>query len=138
MKQRMGAANLIGMAKDILQENPLPDDSKNYNYQQRMALKALSIAVWDREQGAADRAEEFDLFGKLYPKEIVESRSADDNVHIGALNLVLATDIRVGMWDQAPPALWNLLMAQTRARLRRVNPKYLNARENRRGRTDTR
>ncbi len=129
MKQRPGAAGLEQLAEAILREHPLADDPKNRSYEQRMALKALSIAAYDREHGAVDMAEEFDLFSKLYPKEIVESSSADDAVRIGALNLVLATDIRVGMWDDAPDALWNLLMAQTRARLRRVNPKYLKTRE---------
>ena len=57
-------------------------------------------------------------------------RSPRDTDRLGALNRRLAAEIREGTWDAAPDALSNLLMAQTRARLRRVNPKYLKAREN--------
>lgn len=133
MKQRPGTAGLLRLAAAVLGKFPLPDDKQDYGYEQRMALKALSIAASDREHGAADMAEELDLFIALYGKEIVASGGDDDDVRVASLNHLLAGDIRVGMWDEAPPALLDLLMAQTRARLRRVNPKYLKARENRRG-----
>lgn len=129
MKQRPDAAGLEQLAAAILRDAPLPDDKQDYSYEQRMALKALSIAAYDRERGAADMAEEFDLFTRLYGKEFVEPGGDDDEARTASLNLVLATDIRIGMWDEAPGALWNLLMAQTRARLRRVNPRYLKSRE---------
>ncbi len=130
MKQRPDTAGLLRLAAAVLGKFPLPDDKQDYSYEQRMALKALSIAASGREHGAADMAEEIELFIALYGKEAVKPVGDDDAARVAALNMVLATDIRVGMWDEAPPALWNLLMALTRARLRRVNPKYLKAREN--------
>jgi hypothetical protein len=127
MRQRLNAPGLERLAEGILREHPLPDDPKDRSYEQRMALKALSIAAYDRDHGATDMAEEIDLFTALYGEEITKRGGYDDKVRIGALNGVLAIDIRVGRWDEAPPALIALLMAQVRARLARSNPKYLKA-----------
>ena len=129
MKQRPDRGALERLAGEILRDDPLAEDGQARGYKQRLAVKALSIAAWDREHGAAGMAEEIDLFTKLYGEEIVESGCDDDKVRVASLNLLLAGDIRVGIWDEAPGALWNLLMAQTRARLRRVNPRYLKSRE---------
>jgi len=127
MRHRPDAAELERLAGVILRDNPLPDNPKARSYEQRMALKAQSIAAYDREHEAADLAEEIDLFAALYGEEIMKADGYDDEARIAAQNLVLATDIRVGLWDEAPPALTALLMHQVRARLARSNPKYLKA-----------
>ena len=129
MKQRPGAAGLEQLAEGILRDAPLPGDRQDRSYEQRMALRALSIAAWDREHGAADMAEEIDLFSALYGEEITKRGDYDYEVQVASLNHLLAGDIRAGIWDETPDALRNLLMAQTRARLRRVNPRYLKSRE---------
>jgi hypothetical protein len=127
MRQRLNAPGLERLAEAILREHPLPDDPKARSYEQRMALKALSIAAYDRELGAAGMAEEIELFTALYGEEVTKRGGWDDKVRIAALNGVLAIDIRVGAWDEAPPALIALLMAQVRARLAQSNPRYLKA-----------
>ena len=125
MRQRPDTAELDRLADAILRENPLPDDPKARSYEQRMALKAQAIAAYDREHGVAGMAKEIDLFTALYGEEITKRGGHDDKVRIASLNLVLATDIRVGAWDEEPPALIALLMQQVRARLVRTNPRYL-------------
>lgn len=127
MRQRPDAAGLERLADAILRDAPLPDDPKARSYEQRMALKALSIAAYDRDHGAADIAEEIDLFTALYGEELMKRGGHDDKGWIATLNCVLATQIRVGELDEAPPALIALLMAQVRARLARSNPRYLKA-----------
>jgi hypothetical protein len=128
MRQRPGPDELARLAAAILGGEPVPDDPKDRSYAQRMALKALSIAVYDREHGTADIAEEIELFAALYGEEVVKGGGQDDTVRINALNMVLVDQIRAGVWDEATAALKALLMAQIRARLARANPKYLKAR----------
>ena len=127
MRQRPDTAELERLAEAILRDAPLPDDEQDRSYEQRMALKALSIADYDREYGAAGMEEELALFTALYGEEIVKVGVDDDKVRIAALNLLLVIDIRAGVWDEAPPALIALLMGQVRARLARTNPRYLKA-----------
>ncbi len=128
MRQRPGPEELERLATAILEYNPLPDDPKARSYEQRLAAKALAIAAYDRERGAADRAEELRLFEGLLGVDTVAAAGPDDERRIAALNRRLAADIRAGAQDDAPPALCELLHGQVRARLRRTNPKYLAAR----------
>jgi hypothetical protein len=127
MRQRPGAAELERLAEAITRDNPLPQDPKSRSYDQRMALKALSIAAYDREHGIADLIEEINLFTALHGEEITEAAGSDDEARTAALNRRLAGEIRAGMYDEPPPSLIALLMAQVRARLARSNLKYLKA-----------
>lgn len=127
MRQRPDAAELERLAEAILREHPLPDDPKARSYDQRMALKALSIAAYDREHGAGDMVSEIDLLATLHGADAVDAVGENDVARIEALNRRLADEIRGGNWDEAPPALIALLMVQVRARLARGNPKYLKA-----------
>lgn len=127
MKQRPDAQALERLAGDIPQDEP----RQARGYEQRMAARALSIAQYDHDHGASDMADELRLFEEFYGAG--DAAAASDTDRLGAFNRRLATEIREGAWDAAPDALCNLLMAQTRARLRRVNPKYLKAREGVRG-----
>ena len=127
MKQRPGAAELERLAEAILRDAPLPDDPKVRSYEQRMAMKARAIAAYDRDRGAADIAEEIDLFTALYGEDAVAQARGDGEARLEALNRGLAAEIRAGKWDEAPPALIALLMGQVRARLARSNPRYLKA-----------
>ena len=128
MRQRPDAAELERLAEAILREHPLPDDRQDRSYEQRMALKALSIAAFDRERGAAEMEEEFELFAALYGEDAVRESGSGEGTRVAALNRRLADEIRVGERDEAPEALKALLMQQVRARLARSNPKYLKAR----------
>lgn len=128
MRQRPGPEELARLAAAMLRDVPLPGDPKACSYEQRLAAKALSIAAYDREHGAADLAEEIALFAALYGEEIVIRVHPDDSVRIAALNLGLVDQIRAGVWDEPTTALKDLLMMQVRARLARTNPKYLKAR----------
>jgi hypothetical protein len=119
MRQRPDTAELERLAEAILRDTPLPDDRQDRTYEQRMALKAQSIAAHDRENGVADMEEEIALFAVLYGE--------DAEARVETLNRRLATEIRAGVWDEAPPALNALLMQQVRARLVRTNPRYLKA-----------
>lgn len=127
MRQRPDAAELERLADAILRDAPLPGDPKDRSYEQRMALKAQSIAAYDREHGAAGMEEEIELFAAFYGEQIVKKAGDDDKIRIAALNRRLAGEIRVGVWDETPPALIALLMGQVRARLARSNPRYLEA-----------
>lgn len=128
MRQRPDTAELERLAEAILREHPLPDDPKARSYEQRMALKALSIADYDREHGEAEMEEEFELFAALYGEDAVRESGSGEGTRVAALNRRLADEIRVGERDEAPEALKALLMQQVRARLARSNPKYLKAR----------
>jgi hypothetical protein len=124
MRQQPGPDELARLAAAILGDDKLPEDRSARSYEQRLAAKALSIAAYDREHAAVDRGEELRLFGA----DTVAAAASDDETRIAALNRRLATEIRAGDWDEPTDALKTLLMAQTRARLARTNPKYLKAR----------
>jgi hypothetical protein len=128
MRQQPGPDELARLAAAILGDDKLPEDRSARSYEQRLAAKALSIAAYDREHAAVDRGEELRLFGTLWSADTVAAAASDDETRIAALNRRLATEIRAGDWDEPTDALKTLLMAQTRARLARTNPKYLKAR----------
>lgn len=119
MRQRPDAAEFDHLADKILGEAPLPEDRKALSYDQRMALKARSIADFDRARGNTDIDEELALFAILYDGE--------SGASVEELNRRLAGEIRAGKWDDAPAALQALLIQQVSARLERSNPKYLKA-----------
>ncbi len=127
MRQRPDTAELERLAEAILRDAPLPDDPKARSYEQRMALKALSIAAYDWDHGAAGMVSEIDLFTTLYGADAVEEAEGNAGARIEALNRRLAAEVRAGKWDEAPPVLIALLMQQVRARLVRTNPRYLKA-----------
>jgi hypothetical protein len=128
MRQRPDRNELERLAAALLGGAPLPEDRKARSYEQRLAAKALAVAAYDRDHGAADLAEELRQFASLWDAATVEAAGADDDSRIAALNRRLAGEIRAGKWDAAPAALQALLTAQVRARLARTNPKYLKAR----------
>ena len=84
MRQRPDALELERLADAILRGNPLPEDPKARNYEQRMALKARRIADYDREHGAADLAEELNAFAALYGEEAMQAAGSDDEMRIEA------------------------------------------------------
>jgi hypothetical protein len=127
VRQRPDARELERLADEILQGAPLPDDPKGRTYEQRMALKARSIAGYDRDHGAADMGLELSLFAELYGASEAERAAHDDMERLSSLNRQLAAEIRKGEWDREPGRLAPLLMEQVRARLARCNPKYLKA-----------
>jgi len=128
MRQRPGPEELERLAAAMLGDAPLPSDRDARSYEQRLAAKALSIAAYDRDHGAADMAEELRLFEALWGASAVAASAGDDEDRVATLNRRLAAEIRAGAWDSAPPALAALLMAQVRSRLARTNPRYLKAR----------
>ncbi len=118
MKQRPDADELLELARRALRG----DESAGTSYAARMAANARAIAQRGIATGEADASAERALFEKLYgAKGVADAGLAD-------LNRRLAAEIRGGEWDAAPDALRALLKAQVRARIARVNPKYLAAR----------
>lgn len=120
MRQRPDAAEFDRLADKILAEAPLPEDRGSRTYDQRLALKARSVAEFDRGRGESDLEEERALFADLHGDH--------EGASMEALNRRLAEEIRAGKWDRSPAALKALLLQQVRARLERSNPKYLMAR----------
>ncbi len=119
MKQRPDADELLELARRALRG----DQSAGTSYAARMAANARAIAQRGIETGEADASAERALFEKLYgAKDAADAGLAD-------LNRRLAAEIRGGEWDAGGGELDKLLLEQTRARLRRSNPKYLKARE---------
>lgn len=127
MRQRPDPEELERLADEILGAAPLPEDSKALTYEQRMALKARSVAKRAREQDEADISAELDALSALYGADAALAADSGDDARIMRLNRRLAREIRSGQWDEAPSALTSLLMLQVRARLARSNPKYLAA-----------
>lgn len=127
MRQRPDADEFERLADAILRDAPLPEDRKALSYEQRMALKARGIAAFDRRHGEADMEEEGALFAALHGEDAVKNAEENDEARIELLNRRLASDIRVGKWDEAPSAFIALLTGQVRARLARTNPRYLKA-----------
>lgn len=119
MKQRPDADELLELARRALRG----DQSAGTSYTARMAANARAIAQRGIATGEADASAERALFEKLYgAKDAADAGLAD-------LNRRLAAEIRGGEWDAGGGELDKLLLEQTRARLRRSNPKYLKARE---------
>ncbi len=128
MRQRPDADELKRLAEAILREAPLPADPKARSYEQRLAAKARAIAEYDSTYGEIDMARDIACFAALYGAAAVNDAGDGDDERIAALSRRLAREIRAGGWDAAPDALRALLSTQVRARISRVNPKYLKAR----------
>lgn len=120
MRQRPGADELLDLARRTLRD----DESPGTSYTARMAASAQAIANREIETADADAKAERVLFEAFYGARQVADVSLAD------LNRRLALEIRDGKWDAGDGELEELLLEQTRARLRRNNPKYLKAREN--------
>jgi hypothetical protein len=128
MLPRPGAADLLKMAQQALQDQVVGAVDGEAKYAALMAARAIAIAEAElREGAAADRAE-LAAIQRLYEEPL-----GDD---LGAARRRLAADIRAHRFAPGTPREVRLLDALTGAtatRLRAVNIKYMSQRQRGRG-----
>jgi hypothetical protein len=123
MLPRPGAADLLKMAEQGLQDHVVGTLEGEAKYHTLMALRAIAIAKTELEEGAAADAAELKRIQALYgePPETV-------GVDLAAARKRLAADIRARRFAPGTPRevrLLDALTATTATRLRAVNIKYM-------------
>ena len=124
MLPRPGAADLLKMAEQGLQDHVVGTLGGEAKYHVLMALRAIAIAKAELEEGAKADAAELKRIQALYDEPPKESSKAD----LAAARRRLATDIRARRFEPGTPRevrLLDLLTATTATRLRAVNIKYM-------------
>jgi hypothetical protein len=119
MLPRPGAADLLKMAEQGLQDHVVGTLDGEAKYHTLMALRAIAIAKAELEEGAAADAAELKRIQALYDEPIGD---------LAAARKRLAADIRARRFD--PPrkparGALDLLTGVTAKRLRAVNIKYM-------------
>jgi hypothetical protein len=123
MLPRPGAADLLKMAQQALQDHVLPKLEGEAKYHALMAMRAVAIAEAELKDGAAADAAELKRIRGLYdePPESV-------GIDLAAARRRLAADIRARRFEPGSPRavrLLDALTAATATRLRAVNIKYM-------------
>jgi hypothetical protein len=119
MLPRPGAADLLKMAEQGLQDHVVGTLDGEAKYHTLMALRAIAIAKAELEEGAAADAAELKRIQALYDEPIGD---------LAAARKRLAADIRARRFDPGSPRevrLLDLLTGVTAKRLRAVNIKYM-------------
>jgi len=124
MLPRPGAADLLKMAQQELQDHVLGKLEGEAKYHALMALRAVAIAEAELKEGAAADAAELKRIQALYDEPLNGSSRGD----LAAARKKLAADIRARRFEPGTPREVRLLDALTSAtatRLRAVNIKYM-------------
>jgi hypothetical protein len=119
MLPRGGAADLLKMAQQALQDNVVGKLEGEAKYHALMALRAIAIAEAEQREGAAADAAELKRIQGLYEEPIGDLPSARRR---------LAADIRARRFEPGTPRevrLLDTLTAAVATRLRAVNIKYM-------------
>lgn len=119
MLPRPGAADLLKMAQQALQDHVTSKLEGEARYHALMALRAIAIAEAELKEGAAADAAELKRIQALYEEPLGE---------LSAARRRLAADIRARRFDPGTPRevrLLDALTATTATRLRAVNIKYM-------------
>jgi hypothetical protein len=119
MLPRPGAADLLKMAEQGLQDHVLGTLEGAAKYHTLMALRAIAIAKSELEDGAAADAAELKRIQALYDAPLGD---------LAAARKRLAADIRAGRFEPGTPRevrLLDALTTTTATRLRAVNIKYM-------------
>ena len=119
MLPRAGAADLLRMAQQELQDHVLGKLEGEAKYHTLMALRAIAIAESELKEGAAADAAELKRIQALYDEPLVD---------LAAARRRLAADIRARRFEPGTPRevrLLDALTATTATRLRAVNIKYM-------------
>jgi hypothetical protein len=124
MLPRPGAADLLKMAQQALQDHVTSKLEGEAKYHTLMALRAIAIAEAELKEGAAADAAELKRIQALYDEPSNESSRGD----LAAARKRLASDIRARRFAPGTPRevrLLDALTATTATRLRAVNIKYM-------------
>jgi hypothetical protein len=119
MLPRPGAADLLKMAQQALQDHVTSKLEGEAKYHARMALRAIAIAEAELKEGAAADAAELKRIQALYDEPFAD---------LAAARKRLAADIRARRFAPGTPRevrLLDALTATTATRLRAVNIKYM-------------
>jgi hypothetical protein len=119
MLPRPGAADLLKMAEQNLQDHVLPRLEGEAKYHALMALRAIAIAEAELKEGPAADAAELKRIQALYDEPVGD---------LAAARRRLAADIRARRFEPGTPRevrLLDALTATTATRLRAVNIKYM-------------
>jgi hypothetical protein len=128
MLPRPGAADLLQMAQQALQENVAKDLAGEAKLAVLMAARAMAIAEAELREGPAADAAELKRIQALYPDP--------PGPDLAAARRRLAADIRARAFEPGSPRevrLLDCLTGATATRLRAVNLKYMGQRQ--RGKT---
>jgi CO dehydrogenase/acetyl-CoA synthase alpha subunit len=119
MLPRPGAADLLKMAEQGLQDHVVGTLQGEAKYHTLMALRAIAIARVELEEGSAADAAELKRIQALYEAPLGD---------LAAARKRLAADIRARRFEPGTPRevrLLDALTSTTAARLRAVNIKYM-------------
>jgi hypothetical protein len=119
MLPRPGAADLLKLAEQGLQDHVVGQLEGEAKYHMLMALRAIAIARAELEEGAAADAAELKRIQALYDEPLGD---------LAAARKRLAADIRARRFAPGSPRavrLLDALTATTATRLRAVNIKYM-------------
>jgi hypothetical protein len=119
MLPRPGAADLLKLAEQGLQDHVVGTLEGEAKYHALMALRAIAIAKAELEEGASADAAELKRIQALYDEPLGD---------LAAARKRLAADIRARRFQPGTPRevrLLDLLTATTATRLRAVNIKYM-------------
>jgi hypothetical protein len=119
MLPRPGAADLLKMAQQELQDHVLGTLQGEAKYHALMAMRAIAIAEAELKDGSAADAAELKRIQALYDEPIGD---------LAAARRRLAADIRARRFEPGTPRevrLLDALTATTATRLRAVNIKYM-------------
>jgi hypothetical protein len=119
MLPRPGAADLLKMAQQELQDHVLGKLEGEAKYHALMAMRAIAIAEAELKDGSDADAAELKRIQALYDEPIGD---------LAAARLRLAADIRARRFEPGTPRevrLLDALTATTATRLRAVNIKYM-------------
>jgi hypothetical protein len=119
MLPRPGAADLLKMAEQGLQDHVVGTLEGEAKYHTLMALRAIAIAKVELEEGAKADTAELKRIQALYEEPLSD---------LAAARRRLAADIRARRFEPGTPRevrLLDLLTATTATRLRAVNIKYM-------------
>jgi hypothetical protein len=119
MLPRPGAADLLKMAEQGLQDHVVGTLEGEAKYHTLMALRAIAIAKAELEEGRAADAAELKRIQALYDEPVGD---------LAAARKRLAADIRARRFEPGTPRevrLLDALTATVATRLRAVNIKYM-------------
>jgi hypothetical protein len=119
MLPRPGAADLLKMAEQGLQDHVVGSLEGEAKYHTLMALRAIAIAKAELEEGAKADAVELKRIQGLFEEPLADLASARKR---------LAAEIRARRFEPGTPRevrLLDALTATTATRLRAVNIKYM-------------
>lgn len=128
MNNRPDGAELLRVARKLLRDDLADSIPTELRYEVLMVANAMAIAERECEAGDKDLREELRMLTELYGEEAAGTAGTRLTEKLATLNRRLARDIRAGVLDGAcARGVRVLLRAQTVARLRVSNPKYLKA-----------